>query len=96
MENVKSKRKNGGRSKIFINKDVLTHLITVGFNNTGMFKTLKVRHTIVACWVKENDLGNILQEPEDDNVIIKDLEEVIYFHKDLRVEQMIKLNYQAY
>ena len=66
-----SKSNTGGRPKIVIDKYMLKCLMTAGTNNTGISKIFKVHCSMVARWIKENEMENIFREPEDDDDAIK-------------------------
>ena len=51
--------------------------------NTDIAKLFKVRHDMVAHCIKEHELENISQEPDNNNGMTKELEEVHSFCKVL-------------
>ena len=78
-----SKSKIGGRPQIIINKDILSHLTSIGFNSTDIAKIFNVGINLVVRCVKHDGLTDVLMELEDDNIILKVLREVNKFHKNV-------------
>ena len=66
----------GSRSKIIIDKEMLKYLITVGTTNSEIAKLFDTRRSIVTQCIKEHGLSDILHDPEDDNVITIELQDV--------------------
>ena len=56
--------------KIIIDKDMLKYLMTAGTTNTDIYKIFNVNRNMVARWIKENELANELEEPNDDRFLL--------------------------
>ena len=76
-----SKSQTGFRPQTLINKDLLSHLISIRSKNTDIAKTFNVARHLVACCVKFRGFTDVLREPEDDNEIMQVFCEVHQFHK---------------
>ena len=58
--------------------------MTTGVTNTNISKMLKVRRSTATRCIKENQLAYVLEEPEDDDNIINELKDSLYYYKNLR------------
>ena len=57
----------------------------IGFNKTDIAKIFNPDRNLVAHWIKNRELTDVLKEPEDDNAILQILREVRQFHKTLAI-----------
>ena len=49
---------------------MLKCLMTAGITNANFAKVLKVRRKMATRWIKENQVANVLEEPDDNNDIV--------------------------
>ena len=62
---------------------MLKFLATAVTANTDAAKMFKVRRIMVTFWIKENQLANVLEEPDNENVVINELKSALHCHKNL-------------
>ena len=60
----------------------LKYHITLGTTNIDVSNILDVHRNMVTRWIKENELGNVLEEPSSDSVIINNLKNDSYKKMD--------------